>query len=215
MLCLDSTLSVHSVNTCLYVPCLQAFEPDLALTDLVLVGGSALADLLGIPKAIMFIPGMLSPIVGHSYGSGASLRATVPQWMTLLPRKMVHNSTDVNMTKYQPDVNQTACRSFCMGQCTANSCSEICHADVCPCHQCFAGLANTAALHLCSCICCCTHGLLEYKSTQHTTQLVPTVTVALFCGKSASLDYLTGGQVVDSRQSGLYSRKSTSTKQPQ
>ena len=54
MLCLDSTLSVHSVNTCLYVPCLQAFEPDLALTDLVLVGGSALADLLGIPKAIMF-----------------------------------------------------------------------------------------------------------------------------------------------------------------
>ena len=122
MLCLDSTLLVYPVNTCLYVPCLQAFEPDLALTDLVFVGGGALADLLGIPKAIMFIPGMLSPIMGHSYGSGASLRATVPQWMTMLPRKMVCKSTDMNMTEYQPDV--TACRSFCMGQCTANGYSK-------------------------------------------------------------------------------------------
>ena len=32
---------------------LQAFEPDLALTDIALVGGAALADKLGIPKAIL------------------------------------------------------------------------------------------------------------------------------------------------------------------
>ncbi len=69
--------------------CLQAFGPDLALTDMVLVGAGALADKLGIPKATMYIPGLLAPIAGHSYGSGASLRATVPQWMTLLPRSMV------------------------------------------------------------------------------------------------------------------------------
>ena len=53
------------------------------------VGGSALADKLGIPKAVMYVPGVLSPLAGHTFGSGASLRATVPQWMTLLPRNMV------------------------------------------------------------------------------------------------------------------------------
>ncbi|KAL0043379.1 hypothetical protein WJX79_003197 [Trebouxia sp. C0005] len=67
---------------------IQAFEPDLALTDIALVGGAALADKLGIPKAIMSVPGLLPPVSGHSYGSGASLRSTVPQWMTLLPKHM-------------------------------------------------------------------------------------------------------------------------------
>ncbi len=32
---------------------MQDFEPDLMLADFVLAGGSALADKLGIPKAIM------------------------------------------------------------------------------------------------------------------------------------------------------------------
>ncbi|DBB18919.1 TPA: UDP glucuronosyltransferase 5, polypeptide G1, variant 3 [Trebouxia sp. C0006] len=67
---------------------IQAFEPDLALTDIALVGGAALADKLGIPKAVLSVPGLLPPVSGHSYGSGASLRSTVPQWMTLLPKHM-------------------------------------------------------------------------------------------------------------------------------
>lgn len=64
------------------------FGPDLALCDIVLAGGAALADKLGIPKAMLFIPGQLAPLGGHLYGSGASLTSTVPQWMTLLPRHM-------------------------------------------------------------------------------------------------------------------------------
>ena len=67
----------------------QEFKPDLALCDFILAGGAALADKLGIPKAILFIPGQQAPIGGHLYGSGASLTSTVPQWMTLLPRHMV------------------------------------------------------------------------------------------------------------------------------
>ena len=68
---------------------MQTFKPDFAFTDLVLVGGQALADRLSIPKGIMYIPGLLEPIAGHSYGSGASLLSTVPVWMSLLPRHMV------------------------------------------------------------------------------------------------------------------------------
>lgn len=68
---------------------MQAFKPDLAFTDLVMVGGQALADKLAIPKAILFIAGMWEPIAGHSYGSGGTLLSTVPSWQTLLPRNMV------------------------------------------------------------------------------------------------------------------------------
>ena len=68
---------------------MQAFKPDFAFTDLVLVGGQALADRLAIPKGIMYIPGLLEPILGHSYGSGGTLLSTVPVWMSLLPRRMV------------------------------------------------------------------------------------------------------------------------------
>ncbi len=67
----------------------QAFGPDLALIDFVLAGGGALADKLGIPKAINCITGLLPPVVEHAYGSGASLLSSVPQWMSLAPRKMV------------------------------------------------------------------------------------------------------------------------------
>ncbi len=68
---------------------LQRFGPDLALIDVGMVGGGALADKLGIPKAMLCIAGDLAPIVGHSYGSGANLLSTVPQWTTQLPRHMV------------------------------------------------------------------------------------------------------------------------------
>ena len=67
----------------------QAFRPDFAFTDIVLVGGQALADKLHIPKGLMYIPGILEPIFSHSYGSGGTLSSTVPFWMTLLPRHMV------------------------------------------------------------------------------------------------------------------------------
>ena len=67
----------------------QSFAPDLALVDVVLAGGTAVADKLGIPKAILYITGALPLIVGHAYGSGAQLLSTVPQWQTKLPRNMV------------------------------------------------------------------------------------------------------------------------------
>lgn len=68
---------------------LQRFGADLALVDVVLAGGTALADKLGIPKAILYITGNLPPVVGHAYGSGVPLLSTVPQWQTALPRNMV------------------------------------------------------------------------------------------------------------------------------
>ena len=67
----------------------QAFGPALALCDLNLAGGAALADKLGVPKAILFVVGQVAPVGGLLYGSGASLISTVPQWTTLLPRHMV------------------------------------------------------------------------------------------------------------------------------
>ncbi|KAL0023973.1 hypothetical protein WJX77_004925 [Trebouxia sp. C0004] len=75
---------------------IQRFGADLALVDVVLAGGTALADKLGIPKAILYITGNLPPVVGHAYGSGVPLLSTVPQWQTALPRNMnflqrVHN----------------------------------------------------------------------------------------------------------------------------
>ena len=54
-----------------------------------LAGGAALADKLGIPKAILCIAGNLAPIPGHTYGSGSNLLSTVPQWGTQLPQRMV------------------------------------------------------------------------------------------------------------------------------
>ena len=74
---------------------MQSFAPDLALVDVVLAGGTAMADKLGIPKAILYITGALPPIVGHAYGSGAQLLSTVPQWQTELPRHMVQSSPQV------------------------------------------------------------------------------------------------------------------------
>lgn len=74
----------------------QRFGADLALVDVVIAGGTALADKLDIPKAILYITGDLPPIVGHAYGSGVPLLSTIPQWQTKLPRNMnflqrVHN----------------------------------------------------------------------------------------------------------------------------
>lgn len=90
-------MPTHSAPLAVYFQdtgvCLQAFEPDLALTDIALVGGAALADKLGIPKAVLSVPGLLPPVSGHSYGSGASLRSTVPQWMTLLPKHMASSTS--------------------------------------------------------------------------------------------------------------------------
>ncbi|KAL0049409.1 hypothetical protein WJX82_001631 [Trebouxia sp. C0006] len=63
------------------------FEPDLMLADFVLAGGSALADKLGIPKAIM-VPFFGSGMMNNLFGSGASLLATVPQFTSRLPRHM-------------------------------------------------------------------------------------------------------------------------------
>lgn len=68
---------------------MQEFTPDLALVDVVLAGGTALADKLGIPKAVLYITGALPPVVGLAYGSGTQLLSTVPQWQTKLPRNMV------------------------------------------------------------------------------------------------------------------------------
>ncbi len=58
------------------------------LADFVLAGGSALADKLGIPKAIM-VPFFGSGMMNNLFGSGASLLATVPQFTSRLPRHMV------------------------------------------------------------------------------------------------------------------------------
>ncbi|DBB05885.1 TPA: hypothetical protein ACH3X3_009889 [Trebouxia sp. C0006] len=57
------------------------------LADFVLAGGSALADKLGIPKAIM-VPFFGSGMMNNLFGSGASLLATVPQFTSRLPRHM-------------------------------------------------------------------------------------------------------------------------------
>ncbi len=70
---------------------MQRFGADLALVDVVIAGGTALADKLGIPKAILSIAGNLPPVVGHAYGSGVPRLSTVPQWQTQLPRNMVNS----------------------------------------------------------------------------------------------------------------------------
>ncbi len=69
---------------------MQEFEPDLMLADFVLAGGIALADKLGIPKAVM-VPFFGSGMMNNLFGSGASLLATVPQFSSALPRHMVSN----------------------------------------------------------------------------------------------------------------------------
>ncbi|KAA6424623.1 MAG: UDP-glucuronosyltransferase 2B31-like isoform 1 [Trebouxia sp. A1-2] len=79
---------------------IQAFKPDLALIDFVLAGGGALADKLGIPKAINCITGVVPPVVEHAYGSGASLLSSVPQWMSLAPRKMTFLQRVNNMVAF-------------------------------------------------------------------------------------------------------------------
>ena len=67
----------------------QDYAPDIAICAISLVGAAALADKLGIPKAMLFMGGQHAPVGGQLYGSGASLISTVPQWTTLLPRQMV------------------------------------------------------------------------------------------------------------------------------
>jgi len=69
---------------------MQEFKPDLMLADFVLAGGIALADKLGIPKAVM-VPFFGSGMMNNLFGSGASLLATVPQFSSALPRHMVSN----------------------------------------------------------------------------------------------------------------------------
>ena len=73
----------------------QEFAPDIAICDIGLAGGAALADKLGIPKAMLFIVGQHAPVGGQLYGSGASLISTVPQWTTLLPRRMVSQAVSM------------------------------------------------------------------------------------------------------------------------
>ena len=68
---------------------MQEYQPDLILADVVMMGAAALADKLNIPKAVMVIPGLLSPQIPFDYGSGSHLLSTVPQFQSLLPRKMV------------------------------------------------------------------------------------------------------------------------------
>ena len=70
----------------------QEYQPDLVLADFVMMGGAALADKLNIPKAMMVIPGLLPPQMPFDYGSGSHLLATVPQFQSLLPRRMVKPS---------------------------------------------------------------------------------------------------------------------------
>ena len=69
---------------------MQDFKPDLMLADFVLAGGIALADKLGIPKAVM-VPFFGSGMMNNLFGSGASLLATVAQFSSALPRHMVSN----------------------------------------------------------------------------------------------------------------------------
>ena len=75
---------------------MQDFEPDLMLADFVLAGGSALADKLGISKAIM-VPFFGSGMMNNLFGSGASLLATVPQFTSRLPRHMVSSHVHFQM----------------------------------------------------------------------------------------------------------------------
>lgn len=70
---------------------MQEFAPDLVLADYVLVGGSALADKLNIPKAVVGIPGLMQPIMSYDFGSGSHLLATSPQWQMLHSRNMVRH----------------------------------------------------------------------------------------------------------------------------
>ena len=70
---------------------MQEFAPDLVLADYVFVGGSALADKLNIPKAIVSIPGLMQPIMSYDFGSGSHLLATSPQWQMLHSRNMVRH----------------------------------------------------------------------------------------------------------------------------
>ena len=53
------------------------------------MGAGALADKLNIPKAMLVIPGLLSPQFQFDYGAGSHLLATVPQFQSLLPQRMV------------------------------------------------------------------------------------------------------------------------------
>lgn len=71
---------------------LQAFQPDLIMTDFILAGGLALADKLGIPKALM-MAAHVPPLSNQALGSGSHLLATVPQFNTGLPRNMVRRPT--------------------------------------------------------------------------------------------------------------------------
>ena len=86
---------------------MQDFEPDLMLADFVLAGGSALADKLGIPKAVM-VPFFASGMMNNLFGSGASFLATVPQFSSCLPRHMVSNHLHSHMQCLSQEV-----MSFC------------------------------------------------------------------------------------------------------
>ena len=59
------------------------------MTDIILAGGYALADKLGIPKALIFAS-QIPPISNYAMGAGSHLFATVPQFNSGLPRIMVN-----------------------------------------------------------------------------------------------------------------------------
>ena len=57
------------------------------MTDILLIGGVALDDKFGIPKALVLVG---PPLLNHMAGAGTHLLATVPQFATGLPRTMVN-----------------------------------------------------------------------------------------------------------------------------
>ena len=53
---------------------MQAFRPELMVTDILLFGGVALADKFGIPKA-MILPGQFAPLINYMAGAGTHMLA--------------------------------------------------------------------------------------------------------------------------------------------
>ncbi|KAK9804912.1 hypothetical protein WJX72_011715 [[Myrmecia] bisecta] len=66
----------------------QAFQADLLINDVGTPTGFALADKLGIPKAILVVVGLILPLDSDWYGLGANNLARVPQLNTLFSPAM-------------------------------------------------------------------------------------------------------------------------------
>lgn len=66
----------------------QAFDADLLVADPGNLGGWALADALGIHKAIVQVPGFTPPLDADLYGHGGHSPAFVPTFGSVLPTQM-------------------------------------------------------------------------------------------------------------------------------